>query len=697
MWKLWLNRLYWGAGGMMMDTNESVRQQIGQLREQLNRYQNEYYRDSSPSISDAHYDALMDTLIDLEEKYPSLKSNDSPSLRVGSDLSSTFPEVAHTAPMLSLDKVYTSEGIVQWMQRHRKNGWDSLSYTIEEKIDGVSLVLYYRDGVLEKALTRGNGYVGNDVTANARTIRSIPLRLPQEISIAVRGEVFISKEDFSRLNDSLETPYANARNLASGSLRRIKSSETSRVPLDMFVYDAHSPQGELPVSSHTGMLRFLKDAGFPINPSLAVVGEAGDDLPAFTQHLAIGELEGYLEARYEKRASLEHEIDGMVIKVNEIGFRDEIGYTNHHPKWALAYKFDSPQGVTLLEGIDVQVGRTGRVTPVARVAPVRVAGSTISNITLHNQEYISLLELAVGDTVAISKRGDVIPAVERVVEKNEEGNRTYQMPETCPSCGCGLSLKGAHTFCLNHSCPDQVTGRIKFFIGRNQMDIDSFGPETVQFLYDRGFIRDIPDLYTFDYRELVGQEGFGERKVAQLIESVEESRKRPFGTVLISLGLPELGRKGVQLLLDAGLRDIDTILELIDRGERERFLEIKGFGEKSVSLLFDALSDEYMRDIIQRLRLSGLCFVEAQKETHVGELTFSSQTWVITGSFVNFSPRSLAQKELEKRGAKVTGSVSKSTTHLLAGESAGSKLDKARKLGIQIVSEDEFMAMLEEA
>ncbi len=680
----------------MMETSRSVEQRMDELIRLLNRYQKEYYQDSSPSVSDTRYDALMDELLALEAAHPEYRRNDSPSVRVGSDLSSSFPEVPHTAPMLSLDKVYESEGIVQWMMRHRRNGWNDLSYTIEEKIDGVSLVLYYRDGQLEKAVTRGNGYIGNDVTPNARTIRSIPLAIPDGMTIAVRGEVFIAKRAFESLNSEMETPYANARNLASGSLRRLRSSETARIPLDMYVYDAYAPEGELPAETHTQMLEYLMKAGFPVNPSLAVVGVPDVVRPPFARSVSLEELPRYLEQLYQKRQSLEHEIDGMVIKVNEMTYREAIGYTNHHPKWALAYKFDSPQGVSVLEGIDVQVGRTGRVTPVARIRPVRVAGSTISNITLHNQEYISLLELAVGDTVAISKRGDVIPAVEKVIDKNEEGNATYHMPDSCPSCSSALVVRGAHTFCENPMCPDQVVGRIKFFVGRNQMDIESFGPETVQYLFDTGLIRDIQDLYTVNYRQLIGCEGFGEKKVSQLEKSIEASKERDFSTVLLSLGLPELGKKGVQLLTENGIRDIDTLYDIIERDERDRLLQIKGFGERSVSLLFDAMKEPRMRTVIARLKEAGLQFSEKEEPEVMSLRPFEGQTWVITGSFEHFAPRSLAQKELEMRGAKVTSAVTGSTTHLLAGEKAGSKRAKAEQLGVRIVSEREFLALLEE-
>ncbi|NCB01895.1 MAG: DNA ligase (NAD(+)) LigA, partial [Spirochaetia bacterium] len=584
-----------------------IKEEINDISSRLTEYQRQYYQFSKSLISDKEYDALLDRLIALERRYPQFALSSSPTTRVGSDLSSTFDEVTHTTRMLSLDKVYTGEGIKEWMRKSNEKSKNNLSFTIEEKIDGVSLVLYYQDGVLDKAVTRGNGYVGNDVTANAKTIRAIPLTLPTPLTIAVRGEVFIEKEDFNRLNSTLETPFANPRNLASGTLRRLKSSETAKMPLKIYLYDAYL-SSMIPTQGE--MLQYLITLGFPVNPNLAIVCDSFDSIivPDFTSIITFSHLDEYLETSYQKRASLEHEIDGLVIKVNELAMREDLGYTNHHPKWAIAYKFDSPGGETIVTSIDIQVGRTGRITPVARVVPVLVAGSTISNITLHNQDYINLLELALGDTVAISKRGDVIPAIEKVVEKNSVGNSTYLLPHKCNACDSELVSRGAHLFCPNYYCPEQVVGRISFFVGRDQMDIESFGPETVATLHRLGHLKDIPDIYTLDYSLLIGQEGFGEKKVAALIKGVDKSKEQPYKTVLLSLGLPDMGKKGVELIIKSGCTSIDMLLDYVEKDNKEPLLNVKGLGEKTVNALFESLREEHMKQIIEKLKLSGLNF-----------------------------------------------------------------------------------------
>lgn len=680
-----------------MGENDLIKEEMKNISDRLNEYQKYYYQDSKSLVSDKEYDALIDRLIALETSYPQYKSPTSPTSRVGSDLLSTFDEVEHTTPMLSLDKVYTSEGIVEWMRKSDLKTNNNLSFTIEEKIDGVSLVLYYQNGILDKAVTRGNGYVGNDVTANAKTINTIPLILKEPISIAVRGEVFLEKEDFLRLNSTLEVPFANPRNLASGTLRRIKSSETAKVPLKMYVYDAYFPTSTPPYPTQGEMLNYLLSLGFPVNPTLLIVSHSSHILkgPEFAKCVDFSEIDQHLLHSIERREELNHEIDGLVIKVNELGMREALGYTNHHPKWALAYKFDSPGGQTIVTSIDIQVGRTGRITPVARVVPVLVAGSTISNITLHNQDYINLLELALGDTVAISKRGDVIPAIEKVVEKNMVGNKTFNLPECCSVCHTPLIQQGAHLFCPNYDCPDQVIGRISFFVGRDAMDIESFGPETVATLYHAGLLKDIPDIYTLDYYSLIGTAGFGEKKVDSLIKGVNKSKEQPYKVVLLSLGLPDIGKRGVELIIDSGCTSIDILYEYVNQDNREPLLSVKGLGEKTVRALFTALKEEHMRQVISRLKMSGLKFEAEVKETEDIPKLFSSQTWVITGSFTNFAPRSLAADELEKRGAKVTSSVSKSTSYLLAGENGGSKIEKATSLGIPIITEEEFLKMLD--
>jgi DNA ligase (NAD+) len=440
----------------MKDDTREVREAIEQLTSRLNRMQYEYYVLGQPTHTDSDYDRLFDRLFELEKEYPDLVQPDSPTQRIGSDLSAELPEVSHSIPVLSLDKAYSSDEVLDWMTRVSKRH-EHLNFIAEEKIDGVSIVLYYEQGLLKRALTRGNGYIGNDVTANVKTIRSVPLRLPEAVSIAVRGEIYLPKEEFERLNKNLETPFANPRNLAAGTIRRIKSREAAAVPLDIFVYEGYTD--DIQVEAHTHMIDYLKKLGFRVNPRWTVCDDPR-------------ELEQFIQQEDAERSDLPYEIDGLVIKVDQLDVRGLLGFTGHHPRWALAYKFESPQAETEVLSIDVQIGRTGRATPVARVKPVRIGGSTVSNVTLHNQDYIQMLEVAIGDQVAVSKRGDVIPAVEKVVEKNEAGNTTWSMPGECPSCGWSLETRGAHQFCPNHDCPDQVFSRIKYFVGRDQMDID---------------------------------------------------------------------------------------------------------------------------------------------------------------------------------------------------------------------------------
>jgi len=395
------------------------------------------------------------------------------------------------------------------------------------------------------------------------------------------------------------------------------------------------------------------------------------------------------------RSGLGYEIDGLVIKVNELSSRARLGYTGHHPRWAIAYKFESPQAVSTVESIDVQVGRTGRITPVARIKPVRIGGSTVSNVTLHNQQYIEALELAVGDQVAVSKRGDVIPAVEKVMEKGESSSPVWHMPKTCPSCGEGLSPRGAHHFCTNRRCPDQVRGRINFFIARDQMDIDGLGPETAAVLIDEGLVAGIEDIYTFDAEKLKGLPGFGEKKIALIRRGIEESKKRPFRVVLPSLGIPDLGQKAAELLIEAGYRDIDSLLEAADNRQEEGLAEIHGIGEKTAASILESLRDPEIRGQIDALSRAGLNFREEETETEEQlPRIFEGQVWCVTGSFESFKPRSKAMDEVKLRGGRAVGSITGSVSHLLAGEGAGSKLKKARELGIHIVDEEEFLKLL---
>ncbi|MBR6348661.1 MAG: NAD-dependent DNA ligase LigA [Spirochaetales bacterium] len=674
-----------------------------ELHRLLEEYQKAYYVTGRPLVSDLEYDRLFDELVLLEKEHPELKTPDSPTQRVGSDLSSDFPEVAHTIPVLSLDKAYSDAEILSWITKTMKNTGENLSFVLEEKLDGFSIVLYYEKGLLVRAVTRGNGFVGNDVTANVRTIHSVPLRLSEPVDIAVRGEVFLKKAEFERINSTLIEPYANPRNLAAGTIRRNRSSETAQVPLSVYVYEGFWSSA-VPYTDHLQILSRLRTLGFPVDPHLSFFARTREEAELRLREAGLEGFAGSFDdipsvivKNTEGRSALPYEIDGLVVKVNELSVREDLGYTGHHPRWAIAYKFEAPQAQTQVLDIDVQVGRTGRITPMARVKETRLSGSTIRNITLHNQDYVDELELAIGDTVSISKRGDVIPAVENVIEKNENGNTTWKMPDVCPECGSALVRRGAHSFCPNRDCPAQVKGRIAFFCAKDQMDLEGLGPKTVEILYDNGFVRSVGELYEFDFSRLRGIDGFGGtegRKIDAMKMAVEKSRTAPFRNVLVALGIPEFGKKAVDLLCDAGYDSMDKLLKVASDNDVESLSSIKGIGNVTAQLIIDGLNSDDTRNLIDELRKAGLQMEDAKEDNSGYEQIFAGQSWCVTGTFENFNPRSLAMDEIKKRGGTEVSSVSGKTSCLLAGAGAGSKLAKARELGVRVVTEQEFLQMI---
>jgi len=497
----------------------------------------------------------------------------------------------------------------------------------------------------------------------------------------VRGEVFLPKSEFARLNETLPEPYANPRNLAAGTLRRVKSAEVAKVPLRLFVYEAfvNAPAASVPVS-HQQALDLLRAEGFPLNPTLGVFNPDQRE-----------ELDAFVAEQTAARAGLEWEIDGLVFKVDHLPLRDELGSTGHHPRWALAYKFESPQAQTVVEEVFVQVGRTGRVTPVARVRPALVGGTTVTFITLHNRDYIETLGLGAGDEVAISRRGDVIPAVEEVLEHHAA--EVWPFPSSCPDCQSKLERRGAHDFCPNAQCPAQVKGKLAFFVGRGQMDIETLGPETLDVLVSRGLVRDVADLFTCDFDALVGVPGFGDKKIQALKDGIALARTRPYAQLLASLGVPDLGKKLVELLLGAGLLTFDDLVAHL-RDRPESLLDIHGIGPKTVETLQTELLAPDVLALVDRLKAAGLAF-DAPAPAAAESDALAGTTWCVTGSFAAFNPRSLAEAEIVRRSGKVVSAVSGKTTHLLAGSGAGSKLEKAQALGVTVVSEDEFVALLE--
>lgn len=680
----------------------TVKEEIIALRQQIALAQRAYYVDSNPIMSDVEFDVLFDKLSKLESEHPEFYDANSPTAKIGSDIDNELPEREHSVPVLSLDKCYSAEDMLGWIKRTQDKFPSQIELSIEPKIDGSGVVLYYDNGELQYALTRGNGYIGNDITANVKTIRNIPLKISYTGKVAVRGEIYITTKDFEEYNKNYgDNRYANPRNLASGCSRRLKSSEVAECPLRIFVYECF-PENQI-FSSHLENMIFMKENGLPVNSyfgfftSQNINEELRDKINRAFPDSTIGNHQNaveYLLKFSQIRKTLDYDIDGLVIKVNDIALREKLGMTEHHPRWAIAYKFDAPTAQTILKGVTFQVGRGGRITPVALLQPVELAGSVISRATLHNEDYIQMLGINIGDTVNISKRGDVIPAVEEVVEKGEN-IEPLSFPEKCPSCASILVKDGAHHFCANSECPKKMLGRLQYFAGRSQMNIESLGDKTLEFLFENKMIIQISDIYTFDFWKLLGTEGYGEKKIRNIFQSVEESKKNPFSVVLASLGLKDIGGKAAEILVN-NFHSVDKIIEAAQKKNLQFFTDIDGFGETLAQSVIDSFNDEKLLEQIKILKNVGLKFAEDEKNEQETNLFLSGTRWVVTGSFATFKPREKAAELIKKYGGEVLSSVSGKTTHLLCGEEAGSKLEKARSVGANIVDEQTFIKMIEE-
>jgi len=675
-----------------------IKKRMERLAAELFRHQHLYYIKSAPEISDSDYDRLFDELLELERKYPDFTQVNSPSKRIGSDLDNTFPERQHTVPVLSLDKEYTLDHMDKWLQKSITNAGQDIGFVVEEKIDGASIILYFNDGKLNYALTRGNGLAGNDVSDNVRTIAQIPLVIPQKSNFAVRGEIFIKKSDFCEFNKQFDNKYANPRNLAAGSLRNLKSSLVAKVPLNIFIYEGFFQEEK--INDHILLLLKLKEMGFRINTHTGFFSQnqrKNSSIKEKFPEITTGNLKdliSFIKLRMKERDTLDYEIDGLVIKINEIDVRNQLGHTSHHPRWAMAFKFDSPTAQTQLLEIHIQVGRNGRIAPVAILQPIKIAGSLVGRATLHNQEYIEMLELGIGDQVSISKRGDIIPAVEEVLEKDSNSPIIYKYPTKCPFCQTVLIKDGAHHFCKNRDCPERIRRTLIHFTSKKQMDINTLGEKTMKFLFNRGFIKRIPDIYLFNYDRLIEEEGFKEKKISNIKESVEKSKARPFHKVLTALGFDGLGEKAVSELIRNGFSSIEKIIDGVKKGDAELFSSLEGFGDISAHMIIKHFTQPENLKLIQDLQQVGLNFIATLDKTRENEKIFANQTWVLTGTFKYFIPRTQAVEAIEKRGGRVSNAVSAKTTTLLAGEFPGSKLAKARQLGVAVIDEDEFVRLL---
>ena len=662
-----------------MDKTE-IKARIDELREKLDRYGYEYYVLDSPTVSDFEYDALMRELIDLEENNPEYKSADSPTQRVGGEVSEGFSEVEHTIQMQSLSDVFSKEELFEFDERVRSAlNTDTVEYVTEMKIDGLSVSLEYENGILKRGSTRGNGFVGEDITQNIKTIPSIPLKLRESVPfLEVRGEVFMPQKSFLRLNEerelSNEPLFANPRNAAAGSLRQLDSKVAAERKLDIFVFNVQQVTGK-ELSNHREALDWLSEIGFKVVPgNKTFLGIEA----AYNEVMRIG----------EERGNLTFDIDGAVVKVNSFTERETLGVTSKTPKWAAAYKFPAEKKKTKLLDIVLQVGRTGVVTPNAVLEPVKIAGSTVSRATLHNVDNIEAKDIRIGDTVIIEKAGDIIPAVTEVVVSERSGDEVkFTMPDKCPVCGEELSREEgeAAVRCTNSNCPAQQLRSIIHFVSKSAMDIDGLGASVVEQLLDEKLISDCADLYTLKFEDVVELERFAKKSAQNLIDSVEKSKQQGLDRVLTGLGIRMVGGRAAQILADK-YKNIDDLMN----ANAEELASTPEIGERTAQSICDYFNQEKSRDIVNRLKNAG---VKLDYESKTVGDSLSGKTFVITGTLSEMS-RSEAKEFIESYGGKVSGSVSKKTDYLLAGEEAGSKLDKAKALGIPILSEDELKSMI---
>ena len=659
--------------------SEAIKKKIKSLESEIRLHQKKYYLENSPTISDRDFDQMFQELIELEKKYPDYVSHNSPTKIVGSDLDNNFEKFKHTIPVLSLDNTYSTQELIDWAVKLSK---ESL-YSFEWKIDGASIVLYYKNGELDKAVTRGTGGVGDDITDNIRTIKNIPLVLSKKMDLIVRGEVYMTFQDFDDFNQLNDGKYANPRNLTSGSIKQKNSSLVSNRPLKIAVYDAYFII-ENKMKTHKEIIHFLEKESFPV---------LGD-----TQFKTIDNFEKVINEFKKRKEKIGFPTDGLVIKLNDINQRNLLGETSHSPRWARALKFEATLAMTIIEDIDFAIGRTGKLTPRAKVTPVKLLGTTVTYATLHNQDFINEKKIGIGAKVKIAKRGEIIPAVEEVVE---EPLSIFTLPDRCPSCDSKLSKKddSVDFFCLNKICSARIINSLIFFCQRKQMDIEGLGDKMIEFFYNKNIIQSIIDIYDLhNKREAIETlDGLGKKSVTIILEGIEKSKQKDLKLILPSLGFSEIGHKVTEILIESGYDDIDKILSAVkEKNATEKFTNIFGLGEKTIISIINEFSETNNISLIKNLQKRGLNFTATQKPKSSKSI-FKDQTWCVTGSFEKFNPRDKAMELVVFYGGRKTSSITSKTTHLLLGEGAGSKLEKANSLGVKIVSEKEFLSILKDA
>lgn len=662
---------------------EETKKEITQLRENIRRHNYNYYVLDRPVISDFEYDRLMRRLIRLETKYPDLVTPDSPTQRVGAKPLDEFQTARHILPMLSLSNAFSKQELLDFDKRIKKKlPQYSFDYVVEPKIDGLAIALVYENGLLVRGATRGDGYVGEDVTQNLRTIHSIPLKLRTANihgTIEVYGEVYMKKENFRKLNEEKlkrgENLFANPRNAAAGSVRQLDPTITAQRQLDTFIYRATFPEGNY-FHSHMEVLKFLTKAGFKVNPNIKQCSD-------------INEVVTYCESWMNKKNSLDYEIDGMVTKVNQLVLREELGSTSKSPRWAIAYKFPAEQMTTVIQDIMVGVGRTGALTPVAILQPIIISGSRVHRATLHNEDEIRRKDIRIGDTVLIQKAGEVIPEVIRVIKEKRNGKeKIFCMPKKCPVC-CSPVVKldeEVVSRCHNIACPAQVKERIKHFVSRQAMDIDGLGSALIEQLVDGKLIQDFADLYYLKKEDLVKLERIADKSSENILEAIKKSKARPLSSLIFALGIRYVGHHASKLLAQRvrHLFDLQKITQ-------EDLLNIPEFGPKiAESIVFFFQKKENLK-IIEKLQDAGVKLTSDVK--NLNRQPLKGLQFVLTGSLEGFT-REEAKDEIEKLGGRVTGNVTRRTDYVLVGKEPGQKYQKAREMGIKLLKENGFVEMI---
>jgi DNA ligase (NAD+) len=663
---------------------KDAEKKIAALREKIRHHEHLYYVLDQPAISDAEFDRLMQQLKDLEAEHPDLITPDSPTQRVGGKPREGFVKVPHSSPMLSLDNTYSEDELRAWERRvHELTGRSDVDYVCELKLDGMSLALIYEDGKLARGITRGDGSIGEDVTLNVRTVRSIPLSIPHEklkkagipADFEVRGELLMPTAAFRKLNEERErdglATFANPRNFTAGTVRQLDANVTAERRLDYFAYILLQG-GRTYFDHHSKTLDALDAAGFKVNQHRKLV-HSMDQVWAFIQ-----QWEG-------KRESLPYEIDGIVVKVDRTTLQDELGFTGKAPRWAIAYKYAARAGITKLEDIRVQVGRTGKLTPVAMLAPVSIGGTTVRNATLHNMDEIERLGVKIGDWVQVERGGDVIPKVAKVIEDKDHprGHEIFVMPEKCPECGTKVvRTEGEVDYrCVNANCPAKLRETILHFASRGVMNIDGMGESLVNQLTERGLVKNVADIYQLTKKDLLGLERFADKSAQNILDEIENSKKLPLERVIYGLGIRFVGERTAQFLAEHF-----GSMEALEHASVEELQNVNEVGPRIAESIVEFFSIAANRKLIERLREAGLTMRGQKKERGT---KLAGKTFVLTGTLAKYT-RDEAKKLIEDAGGKVTGSVSKKTDYVVAGADAGSKLDKAKELGVAVIDEKEM-------